>query len=140
MQDLGNISIPSKNPQRERKDSSTVLMSQPKSKHSSHRSNRRFFINHKYSFLILLISILVGWIYYVPPSNDFAVLAFILLITGIFSILFSHFGQKAHVFSTFFIFIFLLMSYFIGFDLINTLVLLSFIIGLSTLFKTTKAQ
>jgi hypothetical protein len=30
------------------------------------------------------------------------------------------------------------MSYVIGFDIINTLVLLSFIIGLSTLFKIKK--
>src|SRR5690606_21452616 len=128
------------NPRKEKQDTSTVLMSQPKTRHTSSRSNRQILINHKYTFLIVLIGILVGWVYYIPPSNDFAVLAFILLITSIFSIITSHFGQKVHVFSTLFICSFLLMSYYIGFDLINTLVLISFIIGLSTLFKTTNVQ
>lgn len=140
MQNLGNISIEGKKHKKENKEETLTLIRSPHAKHSSHRPTKKFFRSNKIWFLIILVSLLTAWIYFVPPNNSFAVMPFIVLLTSIFSLVFSFFGKKTHVFSTLFIFSFLIMSYFIGFDVINTLVLLSFIIGLSTLFKIKKHE
>lgn len=137
MQNLGNITIPDKtHKHKEKKESTTVIVNQPKTRHTTNRTGKAFMRTHRYILVFILLGVLAAWIYFIPPSNSLAVIPFILLMTSILSILTSYFGRKIHVFSTIFVFSFLLMSYSIGFDLINTLVLLSFIIVLSTLFKT----
>ncbi|HRN71433.1 MAG TPA: hypothetical protein PLS49_09740 [Candidatus Woesebacteria bacterium] len=136
MQNLGNISVPSKNHKKENKKQTLTLIRTPHSdKHSTYRPAKKFLRNNKIWFMLLLIGGLIVWVYFIPPNNSFAVIPFILLVTTIISLLFSFFGKKIHVFSTLFVLVFLFMCYFIGFDIINTLVLLSFIIGLSTLFR-----
>lgn len=135
MQTLGNITIENKNKKNDKQEEGLTLIRTPHTKHSSHRGTKNFLRNNKLLFLVILLACLGCWIYFIPPNNAFAILPFILLLTSVFSILASFAGTKFHVFSTLFIFLFLVMSYFIGFDVINTLVLLSFIIGLSTLFR-----
>lgn len=135
MQELGNISISGKHKKKENAEQTLTLVSKPHTKHSSKRSNKLFLHNNRILFIVILIGILAAWIYFIPPSNSWAVYAFIVVLTCIFSIITSFLGTKIQYFSTLFIFLFLIMSYIIGFDIINTLVLLSFIIGLSTLFK-----
>ncbi len=141
MQNLGNLTIPDKHQKhKEKQESSTVIVNQPKTRHTTNRAVRSSIRTHRYMFIFILMGILAAWIYFIPPSNSMAVITFIVLTTSIFSLIASYFGQKMHTFSTIFVFSFLLMSYSIGFDIINTLVLLSFIIVLSTLFKTSKQK
>ncbi len=135
MQSLGNISIDKKGHKKDNPEEGLTLIRTPHTKHNSNRGTKNFFRDNTLVLLSILVLSAIGWIYYIPPSSPIAVVPFILLLTSIFSIITSYFGKKIHVFSTLFILIFLLMSYFIGFDLINALVLLSFIIGLSTLFN-----
>lgn len=135
MQNLGNISIDNKHHKKDKPEDSLTLIRTPHTKHNSNRGTKNFFRNNTFLFLSVLVLSGIGWVYYIPPSGPFAVVPFIILLTGICSLIASFFGKKIHLFTTLFVFLFLLMSYFIGFDVINALVLLSFIIGLSTLFK-----
>lgn len=135
MQNLGNISIEGKNHKKDKPEEKLTLIRTPHTKHSSHRPTKQFLRKNKLIFLIILLAALTSWVYFIPPNSAFAVVPFIILLTSIFSMIASFVNKKFHVFSTLFIFLFLIMSYYVGFDIINILVLLSFIIGLSTLFK-----
>ena len=131
---LGNIPLPEQH-NKNRDHEKAPLIHTPRSSHSTNRTHKVFFRDNKYIFLLLLICILVSWVYFVPPATPLAVIPFILLLTSIFFITASVFNTKIQFFSTLFFLLFLSLSYLIGFDLINTIVLLSFIIGLSTLFR-----
>jgi len=133
-QTLGNISLPNQN-KKNRDQEKAPLIHTPKSTHSTHRTQKAFLRDNRIGFLLLLIGFMGAWVYFVPPATPLAVIPFILVLTSIFFILSSFFNAKIQFFSTLFFLLFLSLSYLIGFDLINTIVLLSFIIGLSTLFR-----
>ncbi len=135
MQDksLGNIAMPGRKIQKSEPHTRT-LIPVPHKKRNIVRSKTLFVRNNKLLFLTGLLIIITLWIYFIPPINIFTIAPVILFLT-LFVSLFTDFNKKLQIFSTIFIFLFLTISYLVGFDLISTTILLSFIIVLSTLFK-----
>lgn len=135
MQDksLGNITIPGKKPQKFKTHTRT-LIPLPQKKRDIGRTKTLFVRNNKLLFLIGLIVIIILWISFIPPVNIFTIAPAIILLT-FFVLLLTDFNKKLQIFTTLFTFSFLTISYTVGFDLISTTILLSFIIVLSTLFK-----
>jgi len=83
-------------------------------------------------FLLLSLGIMT---WFVPPANLIIISFYILLITSIAFIIATYVrSYKKRFIITLFPFAAFWMSYFIGFDLINTILLLSFIIVVATFF------
>ena len=107
-----------------------------------HHKHRKTHYKHKKATMmwrllaivteIVLISAII---FFVPPVNQTFIFVLIILVTGLAYSITVFLGKKTQILSTIFVFILLVLSYFIGFDLINTILLASFIIGLSMLFK-----
>lgn len=130
---LGNITIPGKTHKKFETHTRT-LVPLPKKKRGFERTKILFVRNNKLWFLIGLLVIITSWIYFIPPINALAIIPVIIFLT-LFVLLLTDFDKKLQIFSTMFTFLFLTISYTVGFDLISTTILLSFIIVLSTLFK-----
>lgn len=130
---LGSIAIPGKHKPKNENHTPT-LVPHLKKKRNSERTKVLFIRNNKLFFLAGLLGIIAVWIYFIPPANLFAIFPIILFIT-LFILLLTDFNKKLQIFTTLFTFLFLMISYTVGFDLISTIILLSFIIVLSTLFK-----
>lgn len=135
MQDksLGNIPIPGKKPKKIESDTRTLIPS-PKKRRNLDRTKVLFVRNNKFVFLLGLLVTITLWIYFIPPVNILTIIPVIVFFT-LFILLLTDFNKKLQIFSTLFTFLFLTISYTVGFDLMSTTILLSFIIVLSTLFK-----
>jgi hypothetical protein len=131
---LGNITMPGKTKPKFETHTRT-LIPVPQKKRNLDRTKTLFVRNNKLLFLTGLLIIITLWIYFIPPINVFTIAPVIIFIT-LFILLLTGFNKKLQIFATIFIFLFLTISYSVGFDIISTTILLSFIIVLSTLFKT----
>ena len=90
----------------------------------------RFKLNNlRFVVILVLLVFLTAIIYFFPPINLFLIALNILVITCI-TYLASDFlsSVKRKYMLTFFVFSQLWMTYFVGIDIINTLLLISFII------------
>jgi len=90
----------------------------------------RFKLNNlRFVVILVLLAFLIAIIYFFPPINIFLISLNILIITFI-TYLASNFlsSVKRKYMLTFFVFSQLWMTYFVGIDIINTLLLISFII------------
>ncbi len=130
---LGNISLPGKTKQKTDTDTRT-LVPIPRKKRSLDRSKKLFMKSNKLWFLLGLLATITLWIYFIPPVHLIAIVPLIFFLT-MFVLLLADFNKKLQLFSTVFTLLFLSISYTVGFDIISTIILLSFIIVLSTLFK-----
>ena len=130
---LGSIAIPGKTKQKFETHTRTLIPITQK-KHNIERTKTLFVRNNKLLLLFGLAVIIILWIYFIPPVNILTVGPIIILLT-VFVILLTDFNKKLQIFSTIFTLVLLTLSYTVGFDLISTTILLSFIIVLSTLFK-----
>lgn len=128
---LGKIQIPIKNPHKFETQTPS-LVSLPSRKHSSKK--RSLIKMRKHWVIIGLCTVIAGWIYFVPPTSILTVFPLVFFLTLIVFYI-SAFNRKLQVFSSLFVFLLLAISFFTGFDIISTLLLLSFIIVLSTLFN-----
>ncbi|OGK38549.1 hypothetical protein A3F03_03305 [Candidatus Roizmanbacteria bacterium RIFCSPHIGHO2_12_FULL_41_11] len=92
--------------------------------------------NFKLVGLALLIVFLIVYAYYVPPQNLFLVLPFILFLSIAIYIMTSFFlNIKIRQLTTLAVFLFFLINYWVGFQILNTILLVCFIIGLAILIK-----
>ncbi|PIT89302.1 MAG: hypothetical protein COU27_01050 [Candidatus Levybacteria bacterium CG10_big_fil_rev_8_21_14_0_10_36_7] len=107
-------------------------------------SNRQNYFRAKRlkPFILLgLIAILIITIVFLPPLNILAVSGFIILTTITANIAASYFKSKRKRFIvTSFVFSAMVLSYYIGFDIVNTILLLSFIIVATKLFPQKKPK
>ncbi|MBP7967346.1 hypothetical protein KAZ66_03665 [Candidatus Woesebacteria bacterium] len=87
--------------------------------------------------MFIFITILTFlYVWFIPPFNMLVIIPFIFLLTSAIYIGAGFFLKKKYqVLCAVFVASFLLLNGLIGFDLINTILLLSFIIAVSFLFK-----
>jgi len=86
--------------------------------------------------ILFLITVTALMVRFVPPSNVFVVFLFIALVsTAVFTMTGYTGSKRIQAMATAFIFLQLSINYAIGFDVINTILLISFIIAVSKLFK-----
>ena len=86
--------------------------------------------------IILLGFLLAAIVFFVPPTHFVIVFAMIVISTYIVYLGASYFViKKFQYIAALSIFLFLLINYLVGFDLINTILLLSFIIGMTVIVK-----
>lgn len=84
--------------------------------------------------IAIILTILLYIFKYIPPTNSFIVLGVIVLITLGVSVISFHIPHKKYRYLIpVGICAFLLMNYLVGFQIINTILLISFIIGLAVL-------
>src|SRR3989344_4468126 len=102
--------------------------------HKTHKSLRKTGNMMRLIFLIVEIGAILTLIFFIVPNIIFTVIL-ILLITMLAYTVTYFLGKKVQILTSIFVFTFLSISYYVGFDLINTLLLASFIIGLSQLFR-----
>ena len=102
--------------------------------HKTHKSLRKAGNLMRLIFLIVEIGAILTLIFFIVPNIIFTIIL-ILLITMLAYTVTYFLGKKVQILNAIFVFAFLSISYYIGFDLINTLLLASFIIGLSQLFR-----
>lgn len=86
---------------------------------------------------IVLLSICIGSIlFFIPPQHIVAIIILIISVTAWGYFVSCYFVQKKYRYIiAFSIFLFLCINYIVGFDLINTVLLASFIIGLTLIIK-----
>lgn len=98
---------------------------------------RRQAISLKPIVTLLLLGATFGILFYIPPSNIFIILGYVILIAACAFIVSAHFtkNKSTHILASLFIAAFLLSNLIAGFNLLNTLLLLSFIIGVRLLFR-----
>lgn len=86
--------------------------------------------------LLVLLLILAAMVWFVPPQHISIVAVFIGIAT-FFIFLLSGFTRSRRIrfIAPLFTFLFLSLNYFVGFELMNTILLISFIIAVSLLFK-----
>ena len=85
---------------------------------------------------VILAVIILVQLFFVPPTNTLIISAFTISITGFIYLLSSYFVElKYQYIITLFVFLFLTINYLVGFDLMNTALLVSFIIGLALIVK-----
>jgi hypothetical protein len=88
--------------------------------------------------LMLTLLSMIGialWITFLTPSHILFVFPFIILCSYFVYMTTGFINRRLQIYSTLFVFFLLIINYIVGFDLLNTVLLLSFIIGLSLLFK-----
>ena len=98
---------------------------------------RRHPINLKPYITTLLLAASAGVLLYIPPMNIFIVAGYIVLLSvcvWVISQLFAK-NKATHILAPLFVALFLLSNFIAGFNLLNTLLLLSFIIGVRLLFR-----
>ncbi|QQS43787.1 hypothetical protein IPM65_06655 [Candidatus Roizmanbacteria bacterium] len=99
----------------------------------------RRLLNHTFTdlkpFILIGLSVLLGLLLWkIPPSNIIIISFFIVITTLIVFLITSFFQYRpVQLVMTLFTPLVLALSYFVGFDIINTLLLLSFIIALTKL-------
>ena len=124
------------------KNSPPVHFSIPKLQHrimQSQRQTKHRIQSLKMSFLIFLIGLMTIVIWFVPPINFLVVLGFISILTACTYGISSYFLPiKRQIMLTSFVFLSLCMSYLLGFEVMNILLLLSFIIVVAKLFPNKK--
>ena len=103
-------------------------------RHKTHKSLRKAGNLLRLIFLIVEIGAILTLIFFIVPNIIFTIVL-ILLITMLAYTVTYFLGKKVQILTSIFVFTFLSISYYVGFDLINTLLLASFIIGLSQLFR-----
>ncbi len=121
----------------ERKDATLAkgaILDAP-ARHKTHKSQRKIGNMWRLIFFFVEISLISILIFFFPPANILFIVSLIILITALSYTITFFLGKTAQILIAIFVFLFLSISYYIGFDLINTLLLASFIIGLSQLFK-----
>lgn len=92
-------------------------------------------------FLFLGFGILVITIWKIPPSSPILVFGVIGLVTAIVTVITSLFKRpKLTIMVASFATLFLSMTYLVGFDIMNTILLISFIIALSQLIPIKKVN
>ena len=100
------------------------------------RISRKSPISLRTISLFLLIGAVIAYVWFVPPLSLFTILPFIVLISStVFLIAGIVTTHKLQILITVFCGVFLLMNAIIGFDLINTILLVSFIIAIGFLLK-----
>lgn len=100
------------------------------------RISRKSPISIQALTIITLILLIGGYLVYIPPTSLFIVVPLILLICIVLFLITGLFAKKKfQILVTLFCGVFLLMNTLIGFDLINTILLLSFIIAIGFLLK-----
>ena len=105
------------------------------SHHKTHKSIRSITNLWRTATLLTEMAAIFSLVFFIAPSNIVYIISLILLITALSYTATFFLGKKTQILIAIFIFAFLSISYYIGFDLINTLLLASFIIGLSQLFR-----
>lgn len=86
--------------------------------------------------IVIIVAVLAGIIVKIPPSNEIVVFAMIgltTLLTYLISLLFL--SKKYLILTVVYVFLFLTINYLVGFQLVNTLLLLSGIIGVIILLR-----
>jgi hypothetical protein len=99
------------------------------------RFNRKIPVDLK---LISIIPLIIGLICIVLflPNKPIYVILFTILLSGFSYLVSSYFvRQKYQILISLFILLFLTINYIVGFEIINTLLLASFIIGMAKIFK-----
>ena len=103
--------------------------------HKTHKNLRKTGNMWRTVTLFTEIVLIFTLIFFIAPTNIVYIISLILLFTAFSYTVTFFLGKKARILTAIFVFAFLSISYYIGFDLINTLLLASFIIGLSQLFR-----
>ena len=103
--------------------------------HKTHKNLRKTGNMWRTVTLFTEIVLIFTLIFFIAPTNIVYIISLILLFTALSYTVTFFLGKKARILTAIFVFTFLSISYYIGFDLINTLLLASFIIGLSQLFR-----
>ncbi|OGK18011.1 hypothetical protein A3G67_04480 [Candidatus Roizmanbacteria bacterium RIFCSPLOWO2_12_FULL_40_12] len=85
----------------------------------------------------LLVGGTISYIVFLPPSNIFFVLGLIILSTATTFQISTHFSKKLNnqILIPLFLLFFLSANLFAGFNVLNTILLISFIIGVRLLFR-----
>ncbi|PIZ64188.1 hypothetical protein CO051_01470 [Candidatus Roizmanbacteria bacterium CG_4_9_14_0_2_um_filter_39_13] len=108
-----------------------------------HRRTTQRLQSTKPLVLLILVSCLLIMIIFIPPVNILIISLGIIASTVIAYLTSSYFlSRKRQIMTTSFVFFSLTMSFLLGFELFNTLLLLSFIIVVAKLFpnKNTKIE
>lgn len=97
----------------------------------------KFSLQPKLVFALILVGLLGLFVRFTSPKENIAaVVGFILLATLLAYTASSFFlSKKYSILSAVFTFLFFVISYVVGFQLLNTMLLLSFIIGIAILIK-----
>lgn len=97
---------------------------------------RKIPLDFKLIAILFLIGMLGYSFYFIPPMNIVVVIGIILLATLITYLISSYFvAKKFQYIAAFSLFLFLFINYLVGFDILNTVLLVSFIIGLALIVK-----
>ncbi len=100
------------------------------------RNRGRFSIHIPTVIFVLISGALFSLVMYVPPINVLLISLFIILTSLFFFYLFSYFVEKKFQYMiALTVLLFLTMNYFVGFQVINALLLLSIMGGISYLLK-----
>lgn len=89
--------------------------------------------------VVILFLATLSLFYFFPPTNIWIVITGIGVFSTFITLLTSYFVKSPYYFLIgIFIVLFLIMNYFVGFQILNTILLLSFIIGVIVLIKNAK--
>ncbi|PIV09686.1 hypothetical protein COS31_05665 [Candidatus Roizmanbacteria bacterium CG02_land_8_20_14_3_00_36_15] len=96
----------------------------------------REFMGKKLILPFILIVLLALIIFYIPPENSNIVILFIFLFSFLIYLSLSVlFNKKIGLISAFFVGLFLSVNYLVGFEIINTILLISLFFALKILMK-----